>query len=439
MAARRKVGGRWAVGLAGLLRRDGGVLGVLGVLGLCDDQAVLCCPVRSMSPSQLVWPPGSRLSGAGLVRTSGAQTTLAARQGACGLWAYFVQWKQMWKRKRGYFLQPAERSAGVLSKLAGGSDGVSQSQWLLMAALAAILSRKVARMPQEPPVKHALAFLLLHLVDAVVPRARSSYCARPPVPPYAVLFPTRRSGRGDLTAEAHLVSAPRPNPTLVGCPSPPSSHSDAVYLRLARLVSTSQGILMPCRITVQSLLYVPPICGSAHAGLLDIEAGSARLMLRHLKSPPNFLKLCEPSQVRGAPPGGRPFSLIRLDVTTPCEVRPLQRNEAYSELLRIVQVLPYYIVRQMPLLAFHRHPASSIQNPALLAWGSDSVIVSHKPGSTKLSLCRFSSHGPDGESLGSLSLSTSACAAETGVEPSLSTVTLSAVRCPPGGAQPSSD
>ncbi|KAH7022941.1 hypothetical protein EDB80DRAFT_806752 [Ilyonectria destructans] len=368
-----------------------------------------------MSPSQLVWPPGSRLSGAGLVRTSGAQTTLAARQGACGLWAYFVQWKQMWKRKRGYFLQPAERSAGVLSKLAGGSDGVSQSQWLLMAALAAIISRKVARMPQEPPVKHALAFLLLHLVDAVVPRARSSYCARPLVPPYVVSFPTRRSRRGVLTAEAHLVSAPRPNPTLVGCPSPPSSHSDAVYLRLARLVSTSQGVLMPCRITVQSLLYVPPICGSAHAGLLDIEAGSARLMLRHLKSPPNFLKLCEPSQVRGAPQGVAPSALSGL----------MSRH-------------PFVKCRCWPFTAI-QHPASRIQNPALLAWGSDSVIVSHKPGSTKLSLCRFSSHGPDGESLGSLSLSTSACAAETGVEPSLSTVTLSAVRCPPGGAQPSSD
>lgn len=30
MAARRKVGGRWAVSLAGLLRRDGGVLGCWG-------------------------------------------------------------------------------------------------------------------------------------------------------------------------------------------------------------------------------------------------------------------------------------------------------------------------------------------------------------------------------------------------------------------------
>lgn len=224
------MGGRWAVSLAGQTEEGTGVCwgrwGSVTTRLYCAVLYEVCHP-RNWS---------GRLVLVCLVQDwSGLQVRrLAARQGACGLWAYFVQWKQMWKRKRGYFLQPAERSAGVLSKLAGGSDGVSQSQWLLMAALAAIISRKVARMPQEPPVKHALAFLLLHLVDAVVPRARSSYCARPPVPPYAVLFPTRRSRRGVLTAEAHLVSAPRPNPTLVGCPSPPSSHSDAVYLRLAR-------------------------------------------------------------------------------------------------------------------------------------------------------------------------------------------------------------
>lgn len=277
MAARRKVGGiRWAVSLAGQKGR-----GCAKELGLCDVQAVLCCPVRSMSPSQLVWPPGSRLSGAGLVRTSGVQTSCEAGR----LWLVGVlrSVEADVEAEEGLFppASGAERR-GVSSKLAGGSDGVSQSQWQSMATMAAIISPKAARMPWEPPVKHALAFLLLHLVDAVVPRARSSSCACALVPPYAILFPTRRSRRGVLTAEAHWVSAPRPNPTLVGCPSPPSSHSDAVCLRLARLlVSTSQGVLRPCRITVQSLLYVPPICGSAHAGLLDIEAGSARLMLRH--------------------------------------------------------------------------------------------------------------------------------------------------------------
>lgn len=188
---------------------------VLECWGSCDNQAVPCCPVRACH--SLVWTPGSRLSDAGLVRTSSAQTSCEAGR----LWLVGVLGSveaDVWKRKRGYCSSQRSGAPGYCPSLPGVQIGYHSP-----VAVTGCIGRN-----------HLWRFCFLHLADAAVPSAPSSYCARSLVPPYAILFPTRRSGRGVLTAEAHLVSAPRPNPTLVGCPNPPSSHSHAVGLRLAR-------------------------------------------------------------------------------------------------------------------------------------------------------------------------------------------------------------